>query len=580
VQHVSLDLALDFSGERVHGRATLTLDRSDPAAPLILDSYRLQIESVRAEDGSERQWALGEDRGRLGRALTIQLEDGDREVSVTYASGEDAEALQFLTPAQTDGGQQPFLFTQGQAILTRSWIPLQDSPAVRVTYDATIRAPRGLTVLMSANSRNGPTPVLEEAPGSGSSDLWRFRMDHPIPSYLIALACGELASHDVSERCAIIAEPGVLAAAAAEFADVERMVQSAERLFGEYRWGRYDLLVLPPAFPYGGMENPTLTFLTPTAIAGDQSLVSIIAHELAHSWSGNLVTNATWDDFWLNEGFTVYFERRIMEALYGSDRANMERLLAWQGLEQEIQQLEPWQTVLHIDLGDHHPDDGFSGVPYNKGALFLRRVEECVGRAALDRVLGEWFDAGAFEARTTDQWRLFLLDAFPDLQSKMDLDEWLTAPGLPADAPRPQSSALSKVDDQLLRLREGTHPADLDCSDWATSQWLRFLNGMPEGAGAQTMAQLDQTFGFGETGNNEILFAWLRLAIQERYSAMDDRLEQFLMTIGRRKYLKPLYEQLCATPEGRARAEAIYERARPGYHAVSAISLDSIFDGE
>jgi aminopeptidase N len=578
VRHVSLDLGLDFAGQRVHGRATLDLERIDSEAALILDTHGLVIEAVRGVDGSERQWSLGAEHGRLGRALVIQLAEAEVEISVIYSSGEGAEALQFLMPSQTDGGQQPFLFTQGQAILTRSWIPLQDSPAVRVTYDATIRAPRGLTVLMSAGSRNGPTPVLEESEDAAPTDLWRFRMDNAIPSYLIALACGDLASHDVSERCAIWAEPGVLHAAAAEFADVERMLQSAEGLFGPYQWGRYDLLVLPPAFPYGGMENPTLTFLTPTTIAGDQSLVSIIAHELAHSWSGNLVTNATWDDFWLNEGFTVYLERRIMEELYGPERANMERLLAWQDLERELERLEPWQTVLHIDLEGHHPDDGFSGVPYNKGALFLRRVEECVGRSALDPVLAEWFSAGSFQSRSTVEWRRYLLRAFPDLTSQMDVDQWLNAPGLPADAPRPVSDALSKVDYQLQRLGEGTAPVELDCSGWVTGQWLRFLNGLPEGIGVATMGQLDQIFGFGATGNSEILFAWLRLAIQEGYADVDERLEQFLTTVGRRKFLMPLYEQLCATPEGRARAETIYRRARPGYHAVSAISLDALFD--
>ena len=578
VRHLSLDLNLDFEDKRVHGRATLTLERTDPGAPVILDTHGLVIEGVRGADGGERQWALGDEQGRLGRALTVQLVEDEDEVSVIYSSGPGAEALQFLAPSQTDGGKWPFLSPQGQAILPRSWIPLQDSPAVRMTYDATIRAPRDLTVLMSAGSRNGPTPVLEESTDSAPTDLWRFRMENAIPSYLIALACGDLASHDVSKRCAIWAEPGVLSAAAAEFADVERMVQSAEGLFGAYQWGRYDLLVLPPAFPYGGMENPTLTFLTPTTIAGDQSLVSIIAHELAHSWSGNLVTNATWEDFWLNEGFTVYLERRIMEELYGEERANMERLLAWQNLEQELKALEPWQTVLNIDLAGHHPDDGFSGVPYNKGALFLKRVEACVGREALDPVLEEWFRAGSFQSRSTDEWRRYLLQAFPNLSGQMDLDEWLNAPGLPADAPRPVSDALTRVDGQLQRLAQGSAPADLDCDGWVTGQWLRFLTGLPEGIGVQVMGQLDQTFGFGASGNSEILFSWLRLAIREGYSDADERLEQFLTTIGRRKFLMPLYEELCATPKGRARAEAIYRKARPGYHAVSAISLDALFD--
>lgn len=584
VTHVKLDLTLDFEARLVRGRATLLLQRTDLDAPLVLDTQALDVASVTGADHSPRAFDLGEPVGRLGRPLTIQLDALDSEISVEYATTRAGEALQFLGPEQTAGGEHPFLFTQGQAILTRSWIPLQDSPGVRVTYDATIVAPRPLSVLMSAGSRAGPLDLVREAGPRPDLALWRFRMVQPIPSYLIALACGELEERALSARCSIWAEPDLIAAAADEFAENEAMVQAAEKLFGPYRWGRYDVLVLPPAFPYGGMENPTLTFLTPTAIAGDRSLVSIIAHELAHSWSGNLVTNATWSDFWLNEGFTVYFERRIMQELYGERRVAMERLLDFRALERELAELEPWQTVLHVDLEGHHPDDGFSGVPYQKGALVLHRLEELFGRERLDRFLTSWFDEHAFTSQTTAAWvaflQLTLLDAEPELAAQFDLDLWLEQPGLPPDAPRPVSDALDTVDSELRSLAAGTAPGELATEGWVTQQWLRFLDGLSEDLGPEGMQALDAAFGFGSSGNNEILASWLKLGIRHGYSALDARLEQFLMNVGRRKFLMPLYKELCSTPAGRERAQEIYARARPRYHAVSAISLDAVVNDE
>ena len=579
VTHVKLDLALDFGLRVVRGQVILLFERPDPEAPLVLDTQALEIASVTGPDGRRRDWALGEQQGRLGRPLTIQLAPGDDEVAIGYATTAAGEALQFLAPEQT-AGEHPFLFTQGQSIRTRSWIPLQDTPGVRATYDATVVAPRPLTVLMSAGTRNGPGEMVGDA-GVG---LWRFRMDHPIPSYLIALACGELESRPISERCAVWAEPSVADAAAHEFADVERMVVAAEELFGPYRWGRYDVLVLPPAFPYGGMENPTLTFMTPTVLAGDRSLVSILAHELAHSWSGNLVTNATWGDFWLNEGFTVYCERRIMEALYGEERADMEALLAWNALDEDLQRLEPWQTVLHIDLQGRHPDEGSSWVPYEKGALLLTRIEELFGREAFDRALGAWFDEHAFSSRSTGNWVAFfervLFSDYDAVIRQLELETWLDEPGLPVSARKPRSVALHAVELELARLGGGAAPADLATQGWVTQQWLHFLDELPDDLTARQMGFLDAAFELTGSTNSELTAAWLELGIRHGYGAIDARLEDFLMTVGRTKFLKPLYEELVRTEAGRARAREIYAAARPRYHAVSALTLDAVVHGE
>ncbi len=567
VVHVSLDLELDFVEFRVAGTAELELVRHDPAAPLVLDSNGLAVHSVSGTDGTARTFQFDPAVERLGRRLEIALAPGDTSVRVRYTTLPDAVALQWLAPAQTAGGRRPFLFTQGQSILTRSWIPLQDSPGVRVSYDARVRAPEGITVVMSA---------AESA--RDEDGAFRFRLAHPIPPYLIALGAGELAFQAISPRCGVWADPKLVEAAARELADTEAMIQSAERLFGPYRWGRYDLLILPPAFPFGGMENPCLTFCTPTILAGDKSLVSLVAHELAHSWSGNLVTNATWRDFWLNEGFTVYVEQRIMEEVFGPERAALEKALSFDDLVREMEELEPWAQVLHVDLGDRHPDEAFSGVPYEKGALFLRRVEELVGRAALDRFLRKWFDGHAFASVTTDDFRAFLerelLADRAEARAALDLDLWLEEPGLPDDAPRTESQGMVRVEAELARLRAGTAPAELATGGWVTQQWLHFLESLADELDPAGMQRLDEAFGFTKTENSEVLCVWLRLAVQHGYARADDRLEKFLWDVGRAKFLRPLYKELARVDL--ERAKALYERSRPRYHAVSRNAVEEI----
>lgn len=571
VTHVALDLELDFDARRAGGQVRLELERTDRSAPLVLDTQGLEIRSVRGGDGGERRFELGTERAGFGAPLSITLAHDDERVTVLYRTGPDAAAMQWLAPAQTAGGARPFLFTQGQALLTRTWIPLQDSPGVRVTYEASVRAPSDLTVVMSA-----------EQLGRDAGGDWRFRMTEAIPPYLIALACGALEFRPISARCGAWAEAPVVDAAADEFADVEAMLAAAERLFGPYRWGRYDVLILPPSFPYGGMENPRLTFLTPTILAGDRSLVALVAHELAHSWSGNLVTNARWRDFWLNEGFTVYIENRLMEEVYGVARADMERVLARAELEEELAGMAPPDTVLHIDLSGRHPDDGFSGVPYEKGALFLRRLEQIFGRTAFDAFLRGWFDAHAFQSVTTEQFLAWLdarlLAPAPELAVQIDVGLWMNAPGLPGDAPAAASDALARVETAVADWRAGRAAAQLDTSDWVTQQWQHFLAVLPSEVDAEDMAQLDATFGFTASGNSEILCAWLELSIQKGYGPADAALESFLMNVGRRKFLTPLYKALNATPEGRARALELYARARPRYHSVSTKTLDGLLD--
>jgi leukotriene-A4 hydrolase len=577
VRHLDLDWDVRFDQRTLDGTATLEIERvSDSADTLRLDTRDLSIAAVELTDDGT-QWSpatfvLGEADPVLGAPLEVTLSPSATSVRVTYSTSPDASGVQWLEPSQTAGKQHPFMFTQSQAIHARSWIPLQDSPGVRVTYRATVRTPSALRAVMSA--ANEP-----ETPLDGQ---FTFEMRQPIPSYLIALAVGHLDFRAMSARTGVYGEPSVVDAAAAEFEDTEAMMAATERLYGPYRWERYDLLVLPPSFPFGGMENPRLTFATPTIIAGDKSLVVLVAHELAHSWSGNLVTNATWRDFWLNEGFTVYLERRILEAVFGRARVDMEATLDRATLDDELARLEAPDQILHVDLSGRDPDEGMTQVPYLKGELLLRLLEDTVGRARFDRFLRGYFDHFAFRSITTGDFVAYLQEELltgveTGVVNALRLDTWLEDPGLPANAPRSESDALTLVAAQAERWASGDVPAStLETAAWTTQEWLHFLASVPDRLTAEQLAELDAAFGFTNIGNSEVAHLWLLTAIRNQYVPAYPRLESYLVEIGRRKLIKPLYDELALTEDGRARADAIYERARPGYHPIAVSSIDAV----
>ncbi len=430
-KHLVLDLAADFDSKTLAGTAELRFDRRDPrATEMVLDTRDLQIRKAETATGNgtwaDAAYRLDPATTAFGSALRVVVPPGADRVRITYTTSPSARGLQWLTPAQTSGKKHPFLFSQAQAIHARSFIPLQDTPGVRATYDATIRAPKELVAVMAA----------EMKPGEAGSGVFRFHMPQPIPSYLIAIAIGDLTFTPMSARTGVWAEPAVVASAAREFEDTEKMITTTEALYGPYRWGRYDLLVLPPSFPFGGMENPRVTFATPTVIVGDKSLVALVAHELAHSWSGNLVTNATWRDFWLNEGFTTYLERRIVEAVYGRRLADMERIIGLRDLAQARAEVSmPGDRTLLPELEGRDPDDAYSVVPYEQGALFLSFLESRFGREAFDQFLRRWFDEHAFQSVTTEQFLAFLtahlLSSKPGAVTDAQIQEWLHTETIP-----------------------------------------------------------------------------------------------------------------------------------------------------
>ncbi len=587
VKHVDLDLVADFDAKTLSGLANLIVTGKPGATSVVLDVKNLDIRSVTDKDGNGLPFALGQRDAIKGQPLTITVpafSEGDvREIVIRYSTRPDAAALQWLTPQQTAGGQHPYLFSQGQAILTRTWIPTQDSPGIRQTYTARIITPGNLRAVMSAESLSkDATPM-----GDGRS-AWYFNLDKPVPPYLIALGVGDIAFKAFDERSGVWTEPSELERSHHELEPTAPMIDAAEALYGPYQWGRYDLLVLPPSFPFGGMENPMLTFATPTIIAGDRSLVSLVAHELAHSWSGNLVTNATWDDFWLNEGFTSYFENRIMEALYGHDAAVQEQVLAWAGLQDELKELAPADTRLKLELEGRDPDEGMNTIAYDKGAAFLRTIERIAGREKFDVWMRGYFERNAWRPMTTDRFlediRTHLIKGDAKLEADLMMEQWIHQPGLPSNAVAPVSNAFTVVDQAAESFFSGrSKAADIPWSGWNTQQRQHFLNWQPPVAhghdtGSSTLlADLEQTLKLNEEGNAEVRFAWLQMALAHRYEPSVASAEEFLTHMGRRKFVLPLFNTLWSQGDwGKAHARRIYAKARPLYHPVTTTSVDAV----
>ncbi|MGM0581011.1 MAG: M1 family metallopeptidase [Bacteroidota bacterium] len=575
ITHLNWDAEIDFENKAILAVAQFDIQKNPNAKEIILDTKNLDIEKVWGNENENLMFQLKERNETLGQALHIPLSKEIKTISIQYKTSQNAEALQWLSAQQT-AGSSGFLFTQSQAILCRSWIPIQDSPGIRFTYEAKVKVPEGNLAVMSAENP-------QEIDSTGN---YSFKMQQPIPAYLMALAVGDLEYHKTGDKTGIYAEPGTMEKAIADLEDLQSFLETAEDLYGKYRWEQFDVLVLPPSFPFGGMENPRLTFATPTILSGDKSLVSLIAHELAHSWSGNLVTNATWDDFWLNEGFTVYFEYRIMEALYGKDYSEMLASISLKELKEESQELmdngNTEDTHLKLDLKGRNPDVGMTAIAYDKGYFFLRSIEELTGRENFDAFLKQYFNEYAFESINTEQFLLYMeqyLFALNDIELPEDLfSKWVYNAGLPENLAEPNSERFIKVEQSIANWFNTGNVDTLKADNWSTHEFLHFFHQLPDSIEYDQVQELDNKFDFTNSGNAEILTEWFLLAIRKDYKYAYYAMENFLINTGRKKFLMPIYSELIKTETGKRLALSIYKKARQNYHYVSYNSLDKLLN--
>ncbi len=572
-KHLRLNWFVDFENRQINGSVTLELEK--PSSGFFdLDTKALAIRSAYGQDGEDIPFEFGGEDPILGRRLRLDLPEGTALITIDYTTSSEAVALQWFEPELTLGKRHPFMYSQCQAIHARTIIPCQDTPRVRVSYNAAVTVPDKLSAVMSA----GPAGILPER-GRGTR-TFLFHMPQPVPPYLFAIAVGDLQPCDLSPRARVWAEPGMVDKAAHEFGEIEQMIATAERLFGPYEWDRYDMLVLPPAFPYGGMENPRMTFLTPTVIAGDRSLVDVIAHELAHSWTGNLVTNASMDHFWLNEGFTTWAERRILDAIHGEKSSALRWAIGQKALDESVARFgsDSPLTKLRTDLKGVDPDEAFSSIPYEKGARFVTLLERHAGRESFDRFMRAYINAFRFTSITTEEFLAFLEQELPGAAAAVNADAWLYRPGMPDNAPIFKSEQLDDLVAAAEAFAAGKLPSPQQLADWDSSELLVFLQSLPRRLDHASLDWLDQNLRLTRRGNYEILVEWLTIAAGSDYEPVFERVREVLLEVGRMKYLRPLYSALGKHARTRALARAIYEQGKANYHSLSRRVIESVME--
>lgn len=572
VKHLDLDIKVDFDTQTISGKASWLIDNISKGKEIIFDENTLNITKVTlGDDEKETKFELGKDTEFHGKPLHITIEPTTTKVNIYYSTTKEAVALQWLKPEQTADKKKPFLFSQGESVWSRTWIPCQDSPGIRFTYNAKVTVPKDLLAVMSAVN-----PQKKNDTG-----VYTFKQDKAIPSYLMAIAVGDIEFQSIDNRTGVYAEPSMLKKSAWEFAELGKMVNAAEKLYGPYRWGRYDVLVLPPSFPYGGMENPNLTFLTPGVIAGDRSLTSLLAHELGHSWSGNLVTNATWDDIWLNEGFTTYVEHRIGEAIFGEKEFEMQNVITRKELVDNVAEYGDTSpdTRLKVSLTGRNPDDGISMIPYVKGYAFLRVIENAVGREKFDVFIKNYFDAHAFKSITTEDFIKYynenLIKGDKALADKIKAEDWIYKPGIPSNI-----TSVSSVDfdaiDKIQKSWRTTGVKGLSKKITTTTEKQHFIDHLPTDITPKEMEAIDTEFNFTKGGNFIIKRQWFVQAIMHQYKAANPAIEQFLIGISRTGSVMMLYKEMVKTPEGKVWAKQVFDKAKSGYHATTIQAVEGI----
>ncbi|KAI9002648.1 peptidase family M1-domain-containing protein [Gaertneriomyces semiglobifer] len=587
VKHSHLDLNADFIKKVLVGHVVHTAEAlKDGAASLVLDTSFLSILGVSLHDsGKKLEYEMAERNDKYGSKLTIFLDkpvsaNTEVKVRVDYATTNKCTALQWLEPSQTIGKKHPYLFSQCQAIHARSMLPCQDTPGNKHTWSAEISVPKGLRALMSALR----TGEREE----GELKVYTFEQKVTIPSYLLALAVGNVEGRVIGPRSTVWSEPEVVEAAAWEFKDTETFITTGEELLTPYEWGAYDLLLLPPSFPYGGMENPCLTFVTPTLLAGDRSLVDVVAHEIAHSWMGNLVTTLNWEHFWLNEGFTVFVERKITGRLHGQSVLEFDAIIGKKALEESVEHYErihhPEFTCLCPRLRNEDPDDAFSSVPYEKGFNLLFYLERILGGPEVfEPYLKAHVKKFAHKSITTDDFMKLLFEFYQEnfgeekvqILKSVDWDAWLHQPGMPPVENEFDKSLAQACEELAVQWSQYGKGGEFDQSPFEgfnSGQRVMFLEkclAKPVFSHSALKA-MDASYALSQTGNAEIQFRWQMLCLQADYDAIFAGVTKFLSEVGRMKFVRPLYRALNKCKDGKELAKKTFLENRNFYHPICA----------
>ncbi|KAF9921851.1 Leukotriene A-4 hydrolase [Linnemannia zychae] len=586
--HIHLNLAVDFVTKTLSGSAELDIEAiADIVSKLILDTSYLAIKSVTL-DGTPLKHTMADRDEKYGSALTIELgktlNKGDKaKIVIDYSTTDECTACQWLEPSQTVGKKHPYLFTQCQAIHCRSMVPCQDSPSIKLTYSANINAP--LRAVMSA------VPTGEEKQANGTT-TYKFQQKTRMPSYLIALAVGNLEGREIGPRSTVWTEPEVIEAAAWEFVDTESFIRTGEELLTPYDWGRYDLLVLPASFPYGGMENPCLTFVTPSLLAGDRSLVDVVAHEIAHSWMGNLVTTENWEHFWLNEGFTVFVERKILGRMQGNEHAEFSAIIGHKALVEsvDIYGKEHPFTALRPCLRGEDPDDAFSSIPYEKGFNLLYYLEKHLGGPdVFEPYLRAHVQEFAGRSINTDDWKAFLYSFMEknfgqekvDLLNQVDWEAWLAGTGMPPvenkfdDTLAKECNCLCKRWDNSRHVEKPTEFSSKDIEGFSSNQKVVFLERVSEldSLPHSHLELMDELYGLTQVRNAEVRFRWHMVCLKANYEKMYPEVAQFASTMGRMKFCRALLRALYLAKNGSELARETFIKNRSFYHPIAATMI-------
>ncbi|OBZ87576.1 Leukotriene A-4 hydrolase [Choanephora cucurbitarum] len=586
-QHVHFNWNISFTEKKISGHVLLDLITLVPnVSKVVLDTSYLELKSVSLE-GKTLEYTVAERHLSLGSALTVTLPEtlekaGTKiQLKVDYATTDKCTAIQYLEPEQTVGKKHPYLFSQCQAIHCRAMSPIQDSPSIKLTYSASVVSP--LPVVMSA--------LLTSVDDNGNgTKTYQFKQGTTIPSYLIAIGAGNLVGREIGPRSTVWCEPEVIDQAAWEFDDTEKFIATGESLLTPYEWGRYDLLVLPPSFPYGGMENPCLTFVTPTLLAGDKSAVDVIAHEIAHSWMGNLVTTSNWEHFWLNEGWTVFIERKIAARLHGEPERQFSSIIGWKALKESVELFgsDSPATVLKPDLSSGiDPDDYFSSIPYEKGFNLLYHIEKTVGGPAIfEPYMKAHVERFASKSITTEQWLAHLHEYMEANHGKemleklktIDFDLWINSTGMPPVDPNFDTSLADACYSLASRWDQARDSSDLsqfsseDVKNFSSTQKIVFLERLTdcEPLPHHLLSKMDELYEMSPIRNADVRFRWEQLCVMSSYENIYPSVVDFITQQGRMKFVRPLYRYLYNAKNGATLAQETFLKHKNFYHPIAA----------